>query len=143
MRTSFKSKTESSIYDPYHLLYLDLFGPVNIMLMKMKRYALVIVDEYIRYTCVYFPHKKDKTPHILLNHIRFLETGSEHKVKILMSDNGKEFKNASMEEFCTYKGIKQTFLVLGTPQQNGVVERKNRTLIEAGRTMLEEAKLPT
>ena len=48
-----------------------------------------------------------------------------------------------MEEFCKLKGISHQFSAPGTPQQNGVVERKNRTLIEAGRTMLEEAKLPT
>ena len=100
-RTSFKSKTKFSIYDPYHLLHLDLFGPVNIMYIAKKRYALVIVDDYTRYTWVYFLHEKDETPHILLDHIRLLETGPEHKVKILRSDNGTEFKNASMEEFCT------------------------------------------
>ena len=64
-------------------------------------------------------------------------------MKILRSDNGTEFKNSKMEEFCKYKGIQQQFSASGTPQQNGVVERKNRTLIEAGRTLLEEAKLPT
>ena len=54
-----------------------------------------------------------------------------------------EFKNSQMNEFCKYKGISHQFSTPGTPQQNGVVERKNKTLIEAGRTMLEEAKLPT
>ena len=67
----------------------------------------------------------------------------ENKVKILRSDNGTEFKNSQMNEFCKYKGISHQFSAPGTPQQNGVVERKNRTLIEAGRTMLEEANLPT
>ena len=111
--------------------------------MTKKRYTLVIVDDFTRYTWVYFLHKKDETPHILIDHIKLLETGSVHKVKTLRSENGIEFKNASMEEFCTLKGIKKTFSAPGTPQQNGVVERKNRTLIEAGRTLLEEAKLPT
>ena len=142
-RTSFKSKSESSIGEPYHMLHLDLFGPVNIMSISKKRYTLVIVDEYSRYTWVYFMHRKDETPEILLDHVRMIETGSSYKVKILRSDNGTEFKNSKMEEFCKYKGIVQQFSAPGTPQQNGVVERKNRTLIEAGRTMLEEAKLPT
>ena len=69
-------------------------------------YAMVIVDDYTRYTWVYFMHKKDETPHIILDYIRLLETGSENKVKILRSDNGTEFKNASMDELSTYKGIK-------------------------------------
>ncbi|KAL8132980.1 hypothetical protein AgCh_008446 [Apium graveolens] len=122
-RVSFKSKTEFSISEPYHMLHLDLFGPVNIMSINMKR--------------------KDETPEILLDHTRQIENGSTHKVKTLRSDNGTEFKNSKMEEFCKYKGIEQQFSAPGTPQQNGVVERKNITLIEAGRTLLEEAKLPT
>ena len=64
-------------------------------------------------------------------------------VKIIRSDNGTEFKNLTMEEFCKERGVVQQFSAPGTPQQNGVVERKNRTLIEAARTMLDEAKLPT
>ena len=104
---------------------------------------MVIVDEFTRFTWVYFLFKKDETPEILLEHVKLLENGSSHKVKILRSDNGTEFKNSHMNEFCKFKGISHQFSAPGTPQQNGVVERKNRTLIEAGRTMLEEAKLPT
>ena len=141
-RTSHKSKAESSIDKAFHMLHLDLFGPVNIMSISKKRYTLVIVDEYTRFTWVYFLHRKDETAAILLDHVRMIET-DEFKVKILRSDNGTEFKNSAMEEFCKYKGIIQQFSAPGTPQQNGVVERKNRTLIEAGRTMLEDANLPT
>ncbi|KAL8133942.1 hypothetical protein AgCh_009127 [Apium graveolens] len=142
-RVSFKIKTEFSISEPYHMLHLDLFRPVNIMSINKKRYTLVIVDDFTRYTWVYFLHRKDETPKILLDHIRQIENGSTHKVKILRIDNGTEFKNSKMEEFCKHKGIEQQFSALGTPQQNGVVGRKNRTLIEAGRTLLEEAKIPT
>ncbi|KAK1369394.1 hypothetical protein POM88_035486 [Heracleum sosnowskyi] len=134
-RTSFKSKSESSIEEPYHMLHLDLFGPVNIMSISKKRYTLVVVDEYSRFTWVYFLHRKDETLEILLDHVRMIETSTKFKVKILRSDNGTEFKNSKMEEFCKYKGIIQQFSAPGTPQQNGVVERKNRTLIEAGRTI--------
>ncbi|GJU90670.1 putative ribonuclease H-like domain-containing protein [Tanacetum coccineum] len=56
-------------------------------------------------------------------------------VKIIRCDNGTEFKNHAMNEFCAKKGIKREFSVARTPQQNGVAERKNRTLIEAARTM--------
>ena len=142
-KSSFKSKTESSILEPYHLLHVDLFGPVNIMSIAKKRYTLVIVDEFTRYTWVYFLHSKDETPSLLIEHVRQLNKISKDAVKIIRSDNGTEFKNFKMEEFCKANGIKQEFSAPGTPQQNGVVERKNRTLIEAARTMLEEAKLPT
>ncbi|GJW58044.1 putative ribonuclease H-like domain-containing protein [Tanacetum coccineum] len=63
--------------------------------------------------------------------------------KIIRSDNGTEFKNKVMDEFCRDKGIKREYSVARTPQQNGVAERKNRTLIEAARTMLADSKLPT
>ncbi|KAL8098289.1 hypothetical protein AgCh_031161 [Apium graveolens] len=105
-KTSFKSKIESSILEPYHLLQIDLFSPVNVMSIAKKRYALVIVDEYTRYTWVYFLHTKDESPSILLAHVRGLEKGSTYKVKIIRSDNGTEFKIRSMEEFCKLKGIK-------------------------------------
>ncbi|GJX84179.1 putative ribonuclease H-like domain-containing protein [Tanacetum coccineum] len=67
----------------------------------------------------------------------------DHKVKVIRSDNGTEFKNSIMNQFCEMKGIKREFSVARTPQQNGVAERKNRTLIEAARTMLVDSKLPT
>ncbi|GJY28193.1 ribonuclease H-like domain-containing protein, partial [Tanacetum coccineum] len=65
-----------------------------------------------------------------------LENQLNHNVKIIRCDNGTEFKNHAMNEFCAKKGIKREFSVARTPQQNGVAERKNRTLIKAARTML-------
>ncbi|KAL8115181.1 hypothetical protein AgCh_021856 [Apium graveolens] len=142
-KSSFKSKTDSSILEPYHLIHIDLFGPVNVMSIAKKKYALVIVDEFTRYTWVYFLHTKSETASILIDHVKQLDKMVKDSVKILRSDNGTEFKNLIMEEFYKSHGIKQEFSAPGTPQQNGVVERKNRTLVEAARTMLEEAKLPT
>ena len=142
-KSSFRSKTESSISEPYHLLHVDLFGPVNVMSIAKKRYAMVIVDEFTRYTWVYFLYTKSETAFILIEHVKKLDKLVQDSIKIIRSDNGTEFRNSTMEEFCKETGIKQEFSAPGTPQQNGVVERKNRTLIEAARTMLEEAKLPT
>ncbi|GJU07308.1 retrovirus-related pol polyprotein from transposon TNT 1-94 [Tanacetum coccineum] len=71
-----------------------------------------------------------------------LENQLSHNVKIIRCDNGTEFKNHAMNEFCAKKGIKREFSVARTPQQNGVAERKNRTLIEAARTMLADSLLP-
>ncbi|KAL8124254.1 hypothetical protein AgCh_012047 [Apium graveolens] len=142
-KSSFKSKTGSSILEPYHLLYVDLFGPVNVMSIAKKKYAMVIVDEYTRYTWVYFLHTKSATASILTDHVKQLDKLVKDSVKFIRSDNGTEFKNLIMEEFCKDHGIKQEFSAPRTPQQNGVFERKNRTLIETARTMLDEAKLPT
>ncbi|GJU06949.1 hypothetical protein Tco_1123379 [Tanacetum coccineum] len=86
---------------------------------------------------------KDETSEILKIFIKEIENLVDKKVKIIRSDNGTEFKNHVMDEFCREKGIKREYSVARTPQQNGVAERKNRTLIEAARTMLADSKLPT
>ncbi|GJZ13969.1 putative ribonuclease H-like domain-containing protein [Tanacetum coccineum] len=82
-----------------------------------------------------------------LVHFKSFITGIEnlvdHKVKVIRCDNGTEFKNREMNQFCEMKGILRQFSVARTPQQNRVVERRNRTLIEAARTMLADSKLPT
>ncbi|GJX41638.1 retrovirus-related pol polyprotein from transposon TNT 1-94, partial [Tanacetum coccineum] len=85
----------------------------------------------------------DETPEILKNFITGIENQIDHKVKAIKCDNGIKFKNWIMNEFCEMKGIRREFSVARTPQQNGVAERKNRTLIEAARTMLADSKLPT
>ncbi|GJR00299.1 putative ribonuclease H-like domain-containing protein [Tanacetum coccineum] len=72
-----------------------------------------------------------------------IENQLDHKVKVIRSDNGTGFKNSIMNQFCEIKGIKREFSMARTPQQNGVAERKNITLIEATRTMLVDSKFPT
>ncbi|GJU06129.1 retrovirus-related pol polyprotein from transposon TNT 1-94 [Tanacetum coccineum] len=87
--------------------------------------------------------KLDETSGILQNFIRQIENQLNHRVKIIRSDNGTEFKNRDMLEFYGNKGIKQEYSNARTPQQNGVAERMNMTLIEAARTMLADSLLPT
>ncbi|GKD10262.1 putative ribonuclease H-like domain-containing protein [Tanacetum coccineum] len=86
--------------------------------------------------------KKDETSSILKNFITGIENQLNHKVKVIGCDNGTGFKNYEMNQFCGIKGIKKEFSNARTPQQNGVAERKNRTLIEAARTMLADSLLP-
>ncbi|GJX65401.1 retrovirus-related pol polyprotein from transposon TNT 1-94 [Tanacetum coccineum] len=86
---------------------------------------------------------KSETSGILKKFITEIENQLNHKVKVIRSDNGTEFKNREMDEFYGQKGIKREYSVARTPQQNGVAERKNRTLIEAARTMLADSLLPT
>ncbi|GJS90419.1 zinc finger BED domain-containing protein RICESLEEPER 2-like protein [Tanacetum coccineum] len=86
---------------------------------------------------------KDETSETLKNFIKEIENLVDKKVKIIRCDNGTEFKNKVMDDFCREKGIKREYSVARTPQQNGVAERRNTTLIEAARTMLADCKLPT
>ncbi|GJS64740.1 putative ribonuclease H-like domain-containing protein [Tanacetum coccineum] len=96
-----------------------------------------------KFSWVFFLATKDETSRILKTFITGIENQINHKVKIIRCDNGTEFKNNDMNQFCGMKGIKREFSVARTPQQNGVAERKNRTLIEAARTMLADSLLPT
>nr|GFB76117.1 retrovirus-related Pol polyprotein from transposon TNT 1-94 [Tanacetum cinerariifolium] len=108
----------------------------------MKSYCLVITDDYSKFSWVFFLAYKDETPSVLKTFIIGLENLLSLKVKIFRCDNETEFKNADLNQFCRLKGIKREFSVPRTPQQNGIAERKNRTLIEAARTLLADSLLP-
>ncbi|GKE22367.1 retrovirus-related pol polyprotein from transposon TNT 1-94, partial [Tanacetum coccineum] len=142
-RASCKSKIENSISLPLHLLHMDLFGPTFVKSLKKKMYCLVVTDDYSRFTWVFFLATKDETSGILKSFIIGIENLVDHKVKVIRCDNGTEFKNREMNQFCEMKGILRQISIARTPQQNGVVERRNRTLIKATRTMLAGSKLPT
>nr|GEY70120.1 ribonuclease H-like domain-containing protein [Tanacetum cinerariifolium] len=86
---------------------------------------------------------KNETTSILKSFITRIENLVDQKVKVIICDNRTEFKNKEMNQFCEMKGTLRQFSVARTPQQNRVAERRNRTLIEAARTMLADSKLPT
>ncbi|GJR38092.1 putative ribonuclease H-like domain-containing protein [Tanacetum coccineum] len=134
-KASCKAKLERIIRKPLELLHMDLFGPVSVESINKKRYCLVVTDDFSRFSWVFFLATKDETSEILYKFIIGLENQLNLNVKIIRCDNGTEFKNHAMNELCAKKGIKREFSVARTPQQNGVAERKNRTLIEAARTI--------
>ncbi|GJY62407.1 putative ribonuclease H-like domain-containing protein [Tanacetum coccineum] len=142
-KASCKSKVLNPITKPLFMLHMDLFGPTFMSSLMHKKYCLVVTDDYSKFTWVFFLTTKDETSEILKNFIKEIENLVDKKVKIIRSDNGTEFKNKVMDDFCREKGIKREYSVARTPQQNGVAERRNRTLIEAARTMLADSKLPT
>ncbi|GJR15675.1 putative ribonuclease H-like domain-containing protein [Tanacetum coccineum] len=142
-KASCKSKIQNSITQPLFMLHMDLFGPTFMSSLMNKKYCLIVTDYYSRFTLVFFLATKDETSDILKRFITEIENLVDKKVKIIKCDNGTEFKNRVMSEFCEQKGIKREFSVARTPQQNGVAERRNMTLIEAARTMLADSKLPT
>nr|GEX83207.1 hypothetical protein [Tanacetum cinerariifolium] len=128
----FKLPDESQVL----LLHMDLFGSTFVKSLNKKSYCLVITNDYTRFTWVFFLAIKDETSPILKTFITGLENQLSIKVKINRSDNGTVFKNSNLTQFCRLKGIKREFSVPRTPQQNGIAKRKNKTLIEAARTML-------
>nr|GEY40280.1 hypothetical protein [Tanacetum cinerariifolium] len=141
-RASCKTNPVSSVDQPLYRLHMALFGPTFVKSLNKKSYCLVVTDAYSRFTWVFFLATKDETSPILKTFITGVENQLNLRVKVIRSDNETEFKNNDLNQFCRMKGIKKEFSVPRTPQQNGIVERKNRTLIEAARTMLADLLLP-
>jgi transposase InsO family protein len=127
---------------PLELLHMDLFEPAAYLSIGGSKYGLVIVDDFSRFTWVFFLQDKSETQGTLKCFLKRVQNEFELKVKKIRSDNGSEFKNLQVEEYLEEEGIKHELLAPYTPQQNGVVERKNRTLIDMARTMLGEYKTP-
>nr|GEU35644.1 putative ribonuclease H-like domain-containing protein [Tanacetum cinerariifolium] len=126
----------SSISKPLQLLHMDLFGPTSIRSIDHKYYCLVITDDYSRFYWVFFLEHKDSTYPIRKDFINLVENQLNKKAKAIRCDNGTEFKNAHMIDLYGSIGIKRKYSNARTPQQNRIAERKNRTLIEAARTIV-------
>ncbi|GJT16359.1 retrovirus-related pol polyprotein from transposon TNT 1-94 [Tanacetum coccineum] len=125
-----------------HLLHMDLCGPMRIESINGKRYVLVIVDDYSRYTWVHFLRSKDKAPEVIKTFLKRITVLLQYPVIIIRTDNGKEFKNQILKEYFDSVGISHQSSSIRTPQQNGVVEQRNWTLVEAARTMLIFSRSP-
>nr|GEY20123.1 ribonuclease H-like domain-containing protein [Tanacetum cinerariifolium] len=129
-----------------HNMYsIDLNNVVphkDLTFLVAKAFADELIDDFSRFTWTFFLKTKDETSGILRNFITKIENLKELRVKIIRCDNGGEFRNKKMNDFCSRKGIKREFSNAKTPQQNEVAERRNKTLIEEAKTMLADAKLP-
>nr|GEY12766.1 retrovirus-related Pol polyprotein from transposon TNT 1-94 [Tanacetum cinerariifolium] len=119
-----------------HLLHMDLCGPMRIASINGKRYVLVIVDDYSRYTWVHFLRSKDEAPKVIKTFLKRINVLLQSPVIIIRTNNDTEFKNQVLKEYFDSVGISYQVSSVRTPQQNRVVERRNRTLVEAARTML-------
>nr|GEX83875.1 hypothetical protein [Tanacetum cinerariifolium] len=116
--------------------HMDLCGLMRVQTINGKKYILVIVDDYSRFTWVKFLRSKDETPDVVIKFITQIQVGLNKTVRYVCTDNGTEFVNHTMTEYYERIGIFHQKTVPRTSQQNGVVERRNRTLVEAARTML-------
>src|SRR3954464_11431429 len=121
---------------------MDLFGPPSYDSLGGKKYCLVIVDDNSRYTWVYFFKKKSETQQTVIEFSNEAQRQHNSKILAIRSDNGTEFKNYTLDEFLVDEGTKHQYSAPYTPQQNGVAERKNHTLIDAARKMMAEVKCP-
>ena len=140
-RVSFKTASHSSegVLDYVHA---DVWGPVSVASHSGSYYFVSFIDDYSRKVWVYFMKHKSEVFGIFKQWKAQVENQKCRKVKYLRTDNGTEFKNSEFMEFCKNEGIARHFTVKRTPQQNGVAERMNRTLLERARCMRLNAELP-
>nr|GEW29177.1 retrovirus-related Pol polyprotein from transposon TNT 1-94 [Tanacetum cinerariifolium] len=130
-RSSFKSKAIPSLKEMLNLLHMDLCGPMRVASINRKKYILVIVDDYSRYTWTLFLRAKDETPKVLKEFLMMIQRNLQALVITVRIDRGTEFLNKTLNEFFKEEGIEHQTSTTRTPKQNDVVERQNRTLVEA------------
>nr|GEX24597.1 retrovirus-related Pol polyprotein from transposon TNT 1-94 [Tanacetum cinerariifolium] len=126
--SSFKTKVVPSSKGRLNLLHIDLCGPMQVASINRKKYILVIVDDYSRYTLTLFLRSKDETPEVLKEFLTMIQRNLQASVISVRSDRGTEFLNKTLHAFFKEEGIEHQTSTPQTPKQNGAVKRKNRTL---------------
>jgi hypothetical protein len=139
-KTRFKSK-EYSTTRPLEILHTDIVGPTTTKGLKGEKYFMLLVDDYTRMTVVFFLKNKLESFENFKIYNEMVENKMDSKIKCLRYDNGAELTSKEFMDYYNSHGIKRKFFVARTPQHNGVVERKNRTVQEMAQTMLMDSKL--
>ncbi|GJX70448.1 retrovirus-related pol polyprotein from transposon TNT 1-94 [Tanacetum coccineum] len=135
-KSSHQPKAEDTNQKKLYLLHMDLCGPMRVASINEKRYILVIVDDYSRFTWVIFLKIKDEAPAVIIKCIKNIQVRLNAIVQNVRTNYGTKFVNQTLHEFYENVGISHQNYVARTPQKNGVVKRRNWTLVEAARTML-------
>ena len=138
-KTAFPS-SESRSEGVLDLIHSDLCGPMSSVSLTGYEYYVIFIDDYSRKTWIYFLRSK-KSEEVLKRFQEFkalVENQTGRRIRVLRSDNGGEYTSKEFDEFCIQEGIKRQLTVPYTPQQNGVAERKNRSIVGAARAMLHD-----
>ena len=123
---------------PLELIHIDLFGPTKTKRLSGNCFIFVLVNDFSRFTWVFFLEHKDDAFSCFNVFRKKVEKDKDFLILRIRSDRGGEFINHSFITYCEENGIKCELSYLRTPQQNGIIERKNRTLQEIVRTMISE-----
>ena len=138
----FKSKHIISTSRSLELLHIDLFGSTRTTSLEGKKYRLIIVDDYSRFTWILFLAYKNETFSAFIKFYKKVSNEKSATIVLIRSDHGSEFNNHYFKNFCNENDIEHNFSDPRTSQQNEIVEKKNRTLEEMTLTMLCESNLP-
>ncbi|GKC02756.1 retrovirus-related pol polyprotein from transposon TNT 1-94 [Tanacetum coccineum] len=135
-KSSHKLKPDDTNQEKLYLLHMDLCGPMQVESINGKKYILVFVDDYSRFMWVEVLRSNDETPEVIIKCLKQIQVCLNVIVRNVRTDNGTEFVNQTSKDYYENVKISHQTSVVGTPQHNGVVERRNRTLVEVARTML-------
>ncbi|MCO5607010.1 hypothetical protein L7F22_061201 [Adiantum nelumboides] len=141
-RVAFPKQASTRASAPLALVHTDLCGPMSTSSLSGLCYMLVLVDDFSRYTWVSFMKLKSEAFGSIRDWKAMVEKEKDLKVKSIRSDRGGEFLSENFTRWCKSEGIRRQLTTPYTPSQNGVVERKNRTIMEMARVMLAYASLP-
>lgn len=140
-RLPFPKKSYTRASEKVGLIHSDLCGPMSVSSFSGARYLLTFIDDFTRMTFGYFIKTKDEVLPVFKIFKTLVENQANLKIKILRSDNGREYVNKQFQIYLQEHGIEHQTTVPYSPQQNGVAERANRTIMESGRCMLQDAGL--
>jgi len=133
------------------IIHTDICGPMDTPAFNGEKYYITFIDDFSRYGYVYLLHEKSQSVNVLETFVKEVERQLDKKVKIIRSDRGGEYYGKYNEsgqcpgpfaKFLESHGICAQYTMPGTPQQNGVAERRNRTLIDMIRSMMSDSTLP-
>ncbi|CAI5985321.1 unnamed protein product [Closterium sp. NIES-65] len=133
---------------PLQTLHMDVWGPARVRGQGHERYFLLVVDDYSRYTIVFPLRSKSDVTAVLIDWIRAARLqlrrsfGSDFPVLRLHSDRGGEFSSGLLRAYCRARGIRQTFMLPDSPQQNGIAERRIGMVMDVARTSMMHAAAP-
>ena len=135
-RTQYASK-------PLEVIHTDVCEPMRTTSKGGARWFVTFIDEHTRWCSIYFMKQKNEVTEKFIEYKNLVENQTEHKIKALHSVCGKEYDNGKLDKILRDSGIQRRFTVPYTPQQNGMAERKNRTVVEVARCLLTQSGLPT
>ncbi|KAL4341735.1 hypothetical protein GQ457_08G027600 [Hibiscus cannabinus] len=141
-RSSFPKEATSRATEPLQLVHTDVCGPIKPPSFGKSRYFLLFIDDYSRKTWVHFLKQKSEAFGAFKNFKALVEKESGFEIKSLRSDRGGEFTSNEFNDFCKANGIHRPLIMPRSPQQNGVAERKNMTILNMARSMLKAKNTP-
>ena len=127
---------------PSELIHSDICGLMNVRSRYGAQYFITFIDDFTQFSHIYLISHRSETLDCFKRYSTLVEHQLNTKIKSLWTDRGREYLSDLFKEYCDEKGLARQLTIPNTPQQNGVVERRNRTLLDMVRSMMVQAKLP-